>query len=402
MTESFLPYGRQWIDDDDIEAVRAVLQSGYLTTGPAVDAFETALQSATDAPDAVACNSGTAALHLAMLALGIGPGDAVVVPTVTFLATANAARYVGAEVIFSDVDADTGIMTVENLEAALGRAASSRVKAVLPVHLGGQAPDLAAIAALATPLGIAVIDDACHNIGGRYGIGSQGEPVGACVHTAMSVFSFHPVKTVTMGEGGAITVADPALAQRLRDFRNHGITRDPARFVNHGAAKGADGTVNAWYYEMAEPGFNYRASDVQCALGTSQLAKLSLFVDRRRALVSLYDQKLAALAPAVLPPARLGTGDPAWHLYAARIDFDTIGRSRGSIMTGLRQQGIGTQVHYIPVHTQPYYRNRYGEILLPGADAYYSRTLSLPLYPIMNDDDVARVTEALAHVVERA
>lgn len=400
MTESFLPYGRQWIDDDDIEAVRAVLQSDYLTTGPAVDAFEAALMTVTGAPDAVACNSGTAALHLAMLALGIGPGDAVVVPTVTFLATANAARYVGAEVIFSDVDPDTGIMTDANLEEALRRAGRAQVKAVLPVHLGGQTPDLAAISAVATPLGIAVIDDACHNIGGHYGAGDHAEPVGACGHTTMSAFSFHPAKTVTMGEGGAVTIADAELAQRLRDFRNHGMTRDPERYTNAGAARDADGTVNPWYYEMAQPGFNYRASDIQCALGTSQLAKLSSFVDRRRALVSLYDRQLAALAPVVLPPARLETGNPAWHLYAARIDFDAVGQSRASVMNGLREQGIGSQVHYIPVHTQPYYHDLYGEIPLPGADAYYSRTLSLPLYPSMNDDDVVRVAEALARALE--
>ncbi len=394
----FLPYGRQCIEDDDIAAVAAVLRGDYLTTGPAVTAFEASLAKRLDAPHAVACSSATAGLHLAMMAAGLGPGDAAVVPAVTFLATANAVRYVGADVIFADVDADSGVMLPEHLEAALAKAGGRRVKAVLPVALAGQTADPVALQAIAGRAGAIVVEDACHALGASYG---EGIALGACRHSDMAVFSFHPVKTIAMGEGGAVTTRAPELAEKLARFRSHGMVREPARFGDRNLGFDADGSPNPWYYEMPEPGYNYRASDVHCALGTSQLGKLDRFVARRAAIARLYDAKLAKLAPRVMPLRRLPGCVPAWHLYVALIDFKGLGMTRGAMMRALHAHGVGTQVHYLPVPRQPYYRHLYGDLALPGADAYYERCLSLPLFPQMQDEDVDRVVDALERVIAR-
>lgn len=395
MSGSFLPYGRQVIEEDDIAAVVAALKGDFLTTGPTVDAFERALAEAVDVPEAVVCGNGTQALHLAALALDLAAGDAVIVPAITFLATANAARYCGAEVLFADVDPVTGLMLPEHAEAALARAGSLRPKAVFPVHLAGQAADPAALSHWAAGQGLAVVEDACHALGTMDG---EGNRIGACRHSAMACFSFHPVKTVAMGEGGAVTTRDATVAARLRRLRCHGMERDVAALLRPELARAADGSANPWYYEMAELGFNYRATDIQCALGLSQLAKLPRFVARRRHLVALYDQALAPLAPLVRPLGRSG-GQPGWHLYVARIDFDAAGLDRATVMHRLRARGVGTQVHYMPVAWQPYYRGRYGDVALPGAEEYYRTCLSLPLYPGMADDDVARVADALAQAL---
>ncbi len=393
MADPFLPYGRHLIEDDDIAAVERALRSGTLTNGPAVAAFERALAQATGAPHAVACANGTAALHLAALALGLGPGDAAVVPTLTFLATANALRYVGADVVFADVDADTGLLTPSTFATALTRAGSRRrVKAVFPVHLAGQCADMEGLSAIARGQGLKVVEDACHAVGGT----CAGRPVGACAHSDMAAFSFHPVKTIAMGEGGAVTTRDPALARLLAELRSHGMVRDPARFEIREQGFGPDGEPNPWYYEMPEPGFNYRASDIQCALGESQLAKLDRFVAERRRIVDWYKAALAPLAPVVKPLPRVAWGDPSWHLCVVLIDFPAAGTTRGRVMRALAGKGVGSQVHYLPVHRQPYYRRLYGEIALPGADAYYERTLSLPLFVGLTRADVARVVAALA------
>lgn len=400
---TMLPYGRHGIGEDDIAAVVEVLRGDWLTTGPAVAKFETALAERVGARHAASCSSGTAALHLAALALGLGPGDAVVVPTMTFLATANAARYVGAEVVFSDVDPETGLMRPEDLEAALNRAAKTpdlAVKAVFPVHLNGQCAEMEGLAVTAKAHGLAVVEDACHALGASCRLADGATATaGDCRHSDMAVFSFHPVKTVAMGEGGAVTTNDGALYEKLVRFRNHGMVRDAAAFEQKEQAfdsnGGADGGANPWYYEMPEMGFNYRASDIHCALGASQLAKLDGFVSKRRALADRYDDLLAPLPPMARPVARAPYCDPAWHLYVVLIDFAMAGLSRATLMQKLREKGVGTQVHYIPVHEQPYYRERYGRQALPGADAYYARALSLPLFPAMNDGDVERVVESL-------
>ena len=387
----FLPYGRQTIEDDDVAAVAEALRSDFLTTGPRVEAFEEAFAAAVGARHAIACSSGTAALHLAMAALGVGEGDGVIVPALTFAATANAARYQGAEVVFADVDPDIGLMTPDTLEDAKARLGGRRLAAVAPVHLAGNAVDLAAIARLAD--GAPLVEDACHALGTRMTLGNEQQEVGDGRHGLMACFSFHPVKTITTGEGGMVTTPDAAVAQRLRLFRSHGIERDPARFEAPRAP------AEPWAYEMQALGFNYRLPDVLCALGLSQLRKLARFAARRRELALDYWRLLARLAPHIRPVAPPPGCDPALHLLTVLVDFQALGRDRGDVMRALAARGIGSQVHYIPVHRHPYYRDRYGDIVLAGADAYYGRCLSLPLFPAMADSDPERVVTTLADVL---
>jgi UDP-4-amino-4,6-dideoxy-N-acetyl-beta-L-altrosamine transaminase len=400
-TPPFLPYGRQLIEDDDIAAVTNALRADYLTTGPTVEAFEHAFAERVGAAHAVACSSGTAALHLAAIALGLGPDDWLIVPSLTFLATANAARFVGAEVEFADVDPDTGLLTEATLSAAFDRArrAGRKVKAISVVHLAGRTVPMAVIAARTGDLPI--MEDACHALGTTYDDAGSQARVGEGRHGTLAAFSFHPVKTIAVGEGGMITTNQSELAARMRLARNHGMTRDPEAFRERAAATSAEGRINPWYYEMHQPGYNYRLPDILCALGLSQLAKLDRFSARRRAIAARYDTALASLTPAVRAVPRVPGCNPVLHLYVVLIDFAAIGRTREQVMTALRARGIGTQVHYIPVHRQPYYRSRYGEITLPGADAYYSCALSLPLFPSMSDDDVSRVVHALTEVIQR-
>lgn len=399
-----LPYGRHAIDEDDIAAVAAVLRGDWLTTGPVTRAFESALAQRCGARFALSCSNGTAALHLAALALDLGPGDTAVVPAITFAATANAVRLAGAEVVFADVDPDTGLMGPDHLAEAIERAAAGghRLRAVLPVHLTGQCADIEGVAAVARRHGLAVIDDACHAIGGAYRRhDGEWRPIGASADTDMTVFSFHPVKTITAGEGGAVVTNRRDLAERIERLRGHGITRDPAAFQDREA--GFDQTVaNPWYYEMVELGLNYRLSDVNCALGLSQLGKLDRFAGARRRLTARYDARLAALAPLIRPIGRSPWSRPVWHLYSVLIDFVEAGITRGQFVRTLAEHGIRSQVHYIPVPRQPYYRARYGEQHLPGAEAYYRRTLSLPLYVGMDEADVDRTVDALARVLPPA
>ncbi len=376
-----LPYGRQTIEDDDIAAVAAALRADFLTTGPTVDAFEQAFAGTVGAQHAVACINGTAALHLAMLALDVQPGEVCVVPSVTFLATANCVRYVGAEVVFADVDPESGLLTPVGVAEAIARAGSRKVRAVLPVHLRGDVADLPGLAAEAAKVGVVLVEDAPHAVGSTAVFGDTTEIVGDVRHSAMATFSFHPVKTLTTGEGGMVTTNDADLARRLRKLRSHGMERP----------EGAE----PWWYEMVEPGFNYRLPDILCALGLSQLAKLPRFVARRQVLAARYAEALAPLAPAVRLAASPAWSRPALHLMTVLIDFKGLGRPRGAVMEALKARGVGSQVHYIPVHRQPYFKERYGALELPGAEAWYARCLSLPLYPSMADGDVDRVAEAL-------
>jgi UDP-4-amino-4,6-dideoxy-N-acetyl-beta-L-altrosamine transaminase len=398
-TEPFLPYCRHVVEDDDIAAVTAVLKSDALTQGPAVAKFESDLIKVTGAAHAVVCSSGTAALHLAALALDLKPGDTVLVPAQTFAATANCIRYVGADVIFTDVCPQTGLMRPEDLEAAMSAHRGRRFRAVFPVHINGQAADMAGIAAIAKRASLSIVEDACHALGTV--INGDG-PVGNCRHSQMTVFSFHPAKTIAMGEGGAITTNDPALNNRLARFRTHGITRNPQEFVARSEAFDAMGEPNPWYYEMQDLGFNYRACDMQCALGSSQLAKLSRFAAARRKIVAAYETALTPLAPKICPVERRTGQFTVWHLAAVLIDFAGLGKDRATVMRQLREMGIGTQVNYIPVHKLPYYTTLTSghPVSLPGAESYYAKCLSLPLFATMTEADVTRVVAALKTVLD--
>ncbi|HEY1707369.1 MAG TPA: UDP-4-amino-4,6-dideoxy-N-acetyl-beta-L-altrosamine transaminase [Rhizomicrobium sp.] len=397
---SFLPYGRQIIEEDDIAAVTEALRGDLLTTGPYVARFEAALAKTVAAGHAVVCANGTAALHMAARVLNLGFGTKVVVPAITFLATASAPHMNGADVVFADVDPETGLMTPETLEDAIRRG--GKIDAVFNVHLNGQCGDLEGITEIARAHGARIVDDACHALGTAY-VGNDGaiSPIGSNGFSDLSVFSFHPVKAIAMGEGGAVTTNDPQMAKRLVLARNHGMTRNASDFTNTADAFDAAGEPNPWYYELAEPEFNWRANDIQCALGVSQIGKLGRFVARRRAIAATYDTLFSSTAPVIRPMARTRPCLPAWHLYAARIDFERAGMTRAQAMRALAAEGIGTQVHYYPVHRQPYYAKRFPTPALPGADRYYARALSLPLFAAMTPDDAVRVAGALAGLLIR-
>lgn len=390
MTDAFLPYGRQTIEDDDVAAIAAALRADFLTTGPLVERFEQDFAKATGAPHAVACNSGTAALHLAALALDLKDGEAAIVPTVTFLATANAVRMTGAEVVFADVDPETGLMTPETLDTAMkrGLAEGKKIRAAFPVHLNGQVCDMAGLASVAKRQDVQLIEDACHALGVA--------GIGAAEYSAAACFSTHPVKAIATGEGGIVTTDDADVAERMRKLRSHGMTREDDEILDRDRGF-ENGDLKPWYYEMSEIGWNYRMPDILCALGISQLNKLDRFAARRRELAAHYDRLLTPLSAAVRPVSRSNSVH-GWHLYVVHIDFEALGMTRARFMKTLRDEGIGSQVHYIPVHRQPYYRKRYGALTLPGAESYYARCLSLPLYPAMTERDSERVVAVLARL----
>jgi|YNPBryBLVA2012_1023415.scaffolds.fasta_scaffold06469_2 perosamine synthetase len=378
-----IPYSRQFIDQDDIDAVCAVLRSDYLTQGPAVERFEHDLCVATGARHAVAFSSGTAALHVAVASLRIPPGTAGVTSALTFAASANCMVYNDIRPLFCDIDRRTYTMDPD----ALDRKLKAGAKVVIPVHFAGQACDMEAIAELARARRAVVIEDAAHALGSRY---ADGSPVGNCRYSAMTVFSFHPVKTITTGEGGAVTTNDDDLAARLRMLRSHGITRDPALLGEH---------PGPWYYEMQELGFNYRLTDLQAALGSSQLAKLGMFIARRRAIVARYNKSFSDLETVTTPHEKPGLKS-AFHLYVLLVDFDRLDASRAQVMDALRREGVCTQVHYLPVYLHPFYRKRFG--YKPGecpvSEEYYRLALSLPLFPGMNEDDIKQVVRAVRKV----
>ncbi|MDA3951676.1 MAG: UDP-4-amino-4,6-dideoxy-N-acetyl-beta-L-altrosamine transaminase [Spirochaeta sp.] len=387
-TESFLPYGRQQIEQDDIDAVSTALTAELITTGPEIAAFEADLCEYTGARYAVAVANGTAALHLAVLALGLPRGSIGVTTPNTFVATANALLYAGHTPRFVDIDAQTYCMSPECLAEFLDSAPEdNRADVVLPVHFAGNTAGVEAISDIAKRYGLRVIEDASHSIGGKYRDGSR---VGSCRYSDMTTFSFHPVKTMTTGEGGAIMTNDPDLYRQLMLLRTHGITRSPEEMTqNHGI----------WYYEMQALGFNYRITDIQGALGRSQLRKLDRFVARRQELVDGYNKAFADVpwltTPWVEPDRQTG-----WHLYVLQFDWDAIGQDRPTVMARIREQGIGSQVLYIPVHTQPYYRETYGFLDgdFPVAETYYENALAIPLYPGMTAEDQIRVITAVLNL----
>ena len=397
----FLPYGRQDVDDTDINRVVSVLKSDWLTQGPTVVAFEEALAKKTTAEYAVTCSNGTSALHLTMLALGIGEGDKVVTSPVTFVASANCARFVGAQVGFVDVDPDTALMSPEKLDEIIAKDTKRTIKAVIPVHFAGQPADLPAIHDICSKRSIPVIDDCCHAIGAWYETKGKKHILGGNSQALMSAFSFHPVKHIACGEGGAITTADPELYDRLCRLRNHGISRE--KFFNEEMAYDEFGSVNPWYHELHDLSPNYRLSDIHSALGLSQLKKLECSLERRNILADLYDEIIKdSFAPDEVRPLERRAGSyHAFHLYVLQIDFERFKISRAEVMNGLRNCNIGTQVHYIPVHLQPYYRSQCGTGPgdMPNAESYYSKALSIPMYPGLKDSDCERVISALKAIL---
>lgn len=399
----FLPYGRQTITNDDIAAVTEVLQSDWLTCGPIGPAFENDLAAHVGVKEAVVCANGTAALHLAMLALGIGADDVVITTPISFLATANCARYVGAEVWFADIDAATGLISPDSIERLLANDKNKRVKAVIPVHLAGQPADLPEIHSICRAHRVSLVEDACHALGASYQYENETIPIGSCRHSDLTVFSFHPVKHVATGEGGAVTTNDPELARRLRQFRNHGMEREV--FTDSDLAYDSSGHPNPWYYEMTTLGFNYRLSDIQSALGKSQLKQLCNSVARRQEIAKRYDQLITERfeSDRVRPLIQRTDCANAFHLYVSLINFDHCGVERATVMNQLRKVGIGTQVHYIPIFFQPYYREHSLEAVrdCPNSLKYYEQALSLPMYPALTNADIEYVVTQLAEILKR-
>ena len=377
---TLLPYGRQWVEESDIQSVVEVLRSDWLTTGPKVGEFEEAFAARVHARYAVSFSSGTAALHASAFAAGLKPGDEAITTPMTFAATANCVLYQGATPVFADVQPDTLNLDPEQVSRWL----TAKTRALLPVDYAGHPADLDPILEIAGQHGLTVIEDASHALGAEY----KGSRVGGIA--AMTVFSFHPVKHITTGEGGMVTTNDGKLAETLRRFRNHGISSDARQRQ----------TAGQWHYEMVLLGYNYRLPDIVCALGLAQLKKLDANLTRRREIAALYTAAFRGL-PGVLPPAVLADVNPAWHLYPIRLDLDKLTADRSQIFQALRAENIGVNVHYIPVHFHPYYRDRFGYKggEFPVAEDAYQRLISLPMFHAMKDHDVDDVIAAVRKVI---
>ena len=382
--EKLLPYGRQSLDDADLQAVVEVLKSDWLTTGPKVDEFEERFAAWVGARHAISFSSGTSALHGAAFAAGLGPGDEAITTPMTFCATANCILYQGAVPVFADVSADTLNLDPREISKKRCFRTSSRLKAIIVVDYAGHPAALDEVGEFAKQHGALLIEDACHALGAEY----RGKRVGSIAD--MTVFSFHPVKHLTTGEGGMVTANDATLAETLRRFRNHGISSDARQRQATGQ----------WYYEMVALGFNYRLTDIACALGLSQLKKLSTNLARRREIAAYYAAAFRSVPGLILPSVR-AEADPAWHLYPIRLDLASLTGDRGQIFRALRAENIGVNVHYIPVHLHPYYRERFGhgEGECPVAEAAYERLISLPMFPGMTNADVGDVVRAVSKVI---
>ncbi len=394
-----IPYGRHSIDDADIAAVVEVLSSSHLTQGPKVQEFEEAIADYVGARYAVAVSSGTAALHIACLAADVKKDDNVITSPITFVASANCAAYVGATPCFADIDADTICMSPHALIEECNSL--DTVKAIIPVHFAGHSCDMAAIQSVAKEYGAVVIEDAAHAFGGKH---NEDNRIGSCAYSDMCVFSFHPVKSITSGEGGVVTTNSESIYQQLLLYRNHGIVRDQSQLV-HSSRGQIGGMAQPWYYEQQYLGMNYRLSDIHAALGLSQFAKVAAYLKRRQEIAAVYDQAFNGLPHIEIPQQNgVARSFSALHLYVVKIDYHALGMSRNQVMHRLRELNVGSQVHYIPVHTQPYYESHYGykEGRYPNAEAYYQKCITLPLSPSLNEDEVATVISAVQTVLKHS
>ncbi|MGI5076293.1 UDP-4-amino-4,6-dideoxy-N-acetyl-beta-L-altrosamine transaminase [Treponema maltophilum] len=381
-----IQYGHQYIDDDDIRAVTEVLKSDFLTQGPAVSRFENKIREITGARYCVAVSNATAGLHIAVAALNLSENSEGITTPNTFLASANCLVYNNLIPVFADINPDTYNIEPDEIEKKI----TSNTEVIIPVHFAGLACDMERIKNIASDHNIKVIEDAAHAIGSYY---ADDTPVGNCKYSDMTVFSFHPVKTITTGEGGAITTNDEVLYKRLLQLRSHGMTKDSQLLTQN---------PGPWYYEMHTLGFNYRMTDMQAALGYSQLGKLSSFRERRQHIVNQYNKAFADI-PCIKIPYNNTKLVSCFHLYVLQIDFERLGKSRKDFMKELENREIGTQVHYIPVHTQPYYKTHYGYKTgdYPIAERYYERALSIPLYPAMSDSDIQKVIDTIKEVIHK-
>jgi len=385
-----LPYGRQSISDADIKAVSDVLKGDWITQGPRIETFEQAVASQVSAEFGVAVSSGTAALHSACLAAGLGEGDEAIVPTLTFAATAAAVRLAGAEVRIADIDSETLGLSAESAAKCLSEA----TKAILPVDFAGLPCDWTDLLELAASQDLITIDDAAHALGATY----QGKPVGGIAD--MTCFSFHPVKAITTAEGGMILANDANFNQKLRSIRNHGIIRDSQYFSGENR-KSSEG--EPWYYEVQDVGLNYRISDIQCALGLSQLARLDDFVSKRRTIAARYSDAFGQ-SELIRPRPKFDDRSSAWHLYVIELNLDALKCDRAAVFLALRERGLGVQVHYVPLHRHPYYQTRYGLTpeMFPNAEQYYQSAISLPLFPEMTDSDADYVIDSVLQTLGKS
>ena len=393
-----IPYGRQWIDESDIESVINVLKSDWLTQGSKVKEFEDALADYCGVRYVVAVNSGTSALHIACLAAGVKEGDEVITSPISFVASANCAVYCGAKPVFADIELKTYNVAIEEIQNKI----NAQTSAVIPVHFAGQSCDMQTISQIVKKREvelnkrIIIIEDACHALGSIY----KGKKVGSCEYSDMTVMSFHPVKHITTGEGGVVLTNDIELYKKLKKIRSHGITNNSDEFINTDLAYSqTERTVNPWYYEQIVLGYNYRITDIQCALGLSQLKKLEMFRSRRRGIINYYNEAFKNKKHIIIPHENKSC-DSNFHLYVLLFDFEKIGLDRAQFMRKLNNREIQTQVHYIPVHLQPFYQKHFGTKQgdCPNAEQYYKKCLSIPLFPAMTDDDVKKVIKVIKEV----
>ena len=389
-----IPYGKHHIDDDDIKAVVDILKNGYLTQGPMIEKFEKAVCNYVGAKYAVAVSSGTAALHLSALAAGVKPGRSIVTSPITFVSTANASFYCGGGVRFADIDSFSINISPMKIKDVI--EANNDICAIFPVHFGGLPCDMEALSNIAERYNLFIVEDAAHALGANY---SNGQKVGSCCYSDMTIFSFHPVKSIAAGEGGLITTNDEALYRKLIRLRSHGINKLNDPLLNHNESM-TDESVNPWYYEMQELGFHYRITDIQCALALSQLKKLDKFIDRRRMLVNKYDSYFKDLE--FIKPAQILSRElSSHHLYVLRIKFDKVNITRNKFMKLLKEKEIITQVHYIPLPIQPYYKSKGFDIIdYPEANSYYEEAISIPLFYDLTDDQQEYVVKVILEILK--